>query len=95
MMTYHFKGVFYANINCMDLPTAKFKDGFIGLKDFPGQIIKLLQDNGFIYHSRVTIWKDPVIAMQRTIGSTKDWNKVEERELTDEEKREMKDIVKK
>lgn len=54
------------SIHCMDLPTAKFKDGFIGLKDFPGQIIKLLQDNGFIYHSRVTIWKDPVIAMQRT-----------------------------
>lgn len=54
------------SVHCMDLPTSKYKDGFIGLKDFPGQIIKLFQDKGFIYHSRVTIWKDPVVAMQRT-----------------------------
>ena len=50
----------------MDLPTTKASDGFIGLKDFPGIIIKLFQDCGFYYHSRVTIWKDPVVAMQRT-----------------------------
>ncbi|MGX7195196.1 DNA-methyltransferase [Enterococcus olivae] len=54
------------SVHCMDLPTSKYKDGFIGLKDFPGQIIKLFQDKGFIYHSRVSIWKDPVVAMQRT-----------------------------
>lgn len=54
------------SIHCMDLPTSKFKDGFIGLKDFPGQIIQLFESVGFIYHSRVTIWKDPVVAMQRT-----------------------------
>lgn len=54
------------SIHCMDLPTMKYKDGFIGLKDFPGEITRLLQDNGFIYHSKVTIWKDPVVAMQRT-----------------------------
>lgn len=50
----------------MDLPTTKSTDGFIGLKDFPGILIKLFQEQGFIYHSRVTIWKDPVVAMQRT-----------------------------
>ena len=50
----------------MDLPTLKSRDGFIGLKDFPGEIIRLFEEVGFIYHSRVTIWKDPVIAMQRT-----------------------------
>lgn len=54
------------SIHCMDLPTTKSTDGFIGLKDFPGILIKLFQDEGFIYHSRVTIWKDPVVAMQRT-----------------------------
>lgn len=54
------------SFHCMDLPSSKATDGFIGLKDFPGQLIKLFQDKGFIYHSRVTIWKDPVVAMQRT-----------------------------
>ena len=54
------------SVHCMDLPTAKYKDGFIGLTDFPGLIIKMFEDAGFIYHSRVTIWKDPVVAMQRT-----------------------------
>ena len=54
------------SIHCMDLPTLKSRDGFIGLKDFPGEIIRLFEEVGFIYHSRVTIWKDPVIAMQRT-----------------------------
>lgn len=54
------------SMHCMDLPTQKQRDGFIGLEDFPGQLIKMMQDAGFIYHSRVTIWKDPVVAMQRT-----------------------------
>lgn len=54
------------SIHCMDLPTSKSRDGFIGLRDFPGILIKLFQDCGFYYHSRVTIWKDPVMAMQRT-----------------------------
>ena len=50
----------------MDLPTTKANDGFIGLRDFPGILTKLFQDYGFYYHSKITIWKDPVIAMQRT-----------------------------
>lgn len=54
------------SFHCMDLPTTKSTDGFIGLRDFPGILIKLFQDCGFYYHSRVTIWKDPVVAMQRT-----------------------------
>ena len=52
--------------HCMDLPTSLNNDGFIGLKDFPGKLIKVFEKVGFIYHSRVTIWKDPVVAMQRT-----------------------------
>lgn len=53
-------------VHCMDLPIQKGKEGYIGLRDFSGMLIKNFQDNGFIYHSRVTIWKDPVVEMQRT-----------------------------
>jgi DNA modification methylase len=53
-------------IHCMDLPTSKQAHGVIGLRDFPGLIIQAFIDVGFIYHSKVTIWKDPVTAMQRT-----------------------------
>lgn len=54
------------SVHCMDLPTSKQRDGVIGLKDFRGILIKIMQDAGFIYHSQVCIWKDPVVAMQRT-----------------------------
>jgi hypothetical protein len=50
----------------MQLPTSKLRDGFIGLRDFRGEIIKAFQAAGFIYHSEVCIRKDPVSAMQRT-----------------------------
>lgn len=53
-------------VHCMDLPVQKGKEGYIGLRDFSGMLINAFQDNGFIYHSRVTIWKDPVVEMQRT-----------------------------
>lgn len=52
--------------HCMNLPTSKERDGFIGIKDFRGELIRAFQEAGFIYHSEVTIWKDPVTAMQRT-----------------------------
>lgn len=54
------------SIHCMQLPTSKFSDGFIGLRDFRGEIIRAFQAVGWIYHSEVCIRKDPVIAMQRT-----------------------------
>lgn len=53
-------------VHCMDLPIQKGKHGFIGLRDFSGMILRAFEDAGFIYHSRITIWKDPVIEMQRT-----------------------------
>lgn len=53
-------------VHCMDLPTQKWKEGYIGLRDFSGMIIRAFEEVGFIYHSRVTIWKDPVTEMQRT-----------------------------
>lgn len=54
------------SVHCMQLPTSKLRDGFIGLRDFRGEIIRAFQDVGFIYHSEVCIRKDPVSAMQRT-----------------------------
>jgi hypothetical protein len=53
-------------VHCMDLPIQKGKEGFIGLRDFSGLIREAFESAGFIYHSRVTIWKDPVVEMQRT-----------------------------
>ena len=54
------------SFHCMNLPTSKQNDGFIGIKDFRGDLIKMFVDSGWIYHSEVVIWKDPVTAMQRT-----------------------------
>lgn len=53
-------------VHCMDLPIQKGKEGYIGLRDFSGMILRAFEDAGFIYHSRVTIWKNPVTEMQRT-----------------------------
>jgi DNA modification methylase len=54
------------SMHCMELPTSKARHGHIGLKDFPGDLIRAFEKEGFIFHSKVTIWKDPVTAMQRT-----------------------------
>lgn len=54
------------SVHCMNLPTSKERDGVIGLIDFRGQLIRWMQQLGFIYHSEVCIWKNPVTAMQRT-----------------------------
>ena len=54
------------SFHCMNIPLMKERDGVIGIKDFRGQLIKLFQDCGFIFHSEVCIWKNPVTEMQRT-----------------------------
>lgn len=54
------------SFHCMNLPTSKQNDGFIGIRDFRGELIRLFVEAGWIFHSEVCIWKDPVIAMQRT-----------------------------
>lgn len=53
-------------VHCMDLPIQKGKEGYIGLRDFSGMLIDWFQENDFIYHSRATLWKNPVTEMQRT-----------------------------
>lgn len=54
------------SIHCMDIPAMKERDGFIGIKDFSGDIKKAMEEVGFIFHSRVTIWKDPLVEATRT-----------------------------
>lgn len=54
------------SFHCMNLPTSKERDGFIGIRDFRGELIRFFEEIGFIFHSEVCIWKDPVTAMQRT-----------------------------
>lgn len=54
------------SVHCMNLPTSKQNHGYIGIRDFRGDLIRIFQAAGFIYHSEVCIWKDPVTAMQRT-----------------------------
>lgn len=54
------------SFHCMDIPAMKERDGFIGIKDFCGDLIRLFESHGFIEHSRVVIWKDPLIEATRT-----------------------------
>jgi len=53
-------------IHCMDVPAMKERDGYIGLKDFSGDLVRLFTGTGFIYHSRICIWKDPLTEAVRT-----------------------------
>ncbi len=54
------------SFHCMNLQTSKLRDGVIGIHDFRGELIRMFSDAGWIFHSEVCIWKDPVTAMQRT-----------------------------
>lgn len=53
-------------VHCMQIPAMKERDGYIGIKDFRGDLIRLFQKCGFIFHSEVTVYKSPVVEMQRT-----------------------------
>lgn len=54
------------SVHCMNLPAMKSRDGFIGIKDFRGDLIRAFIAGGFIFHSEVCVWKNPVTEMQRT-----------------------------
>lgn len=54
------------SFHCMNIPAMKERDGYIGIKDFRGDLIRCFQDAGFIFHSEVCIWKDPLIEATRT-----------------------------
>lgn len=53
-------------VHCSDLPTRKWVDGEIGLSPFSDQLSDCHRAAGFILHSRITVWRDPVVEMQRT-----------------------------
>jgi DNA modification methylase len=52
--------------HCMNIPAMKERDGYIGLKDFRGDLIRMFEAAGFIFHSEHCIWKDPLIEATRT-----------------------------
>jgi hypothetical protein len=54
------------SVHVMQLPTSKIRHGYIGMRDFRGEVIRAYEDAGWIFHSEVCIWKDPVVAQQRT-----------------------------
>jgi DNA modification methylase len=54
------------SFHCMNIPAMKERDGFIGLKDFRGDLIREFQSGGFVFHAEVVIWKDPLIEATRT-----------------------------
>lgn len=53
-------------VHCTDLPSRKGRDGFIGIRPFSDDIVRAHREAGFIFHCRVTVWRDPVVEMQRT-----------------------------
>jgi len=53
-------------VHCKDLPLYMNRDNAAGLYDFPGNLVRHFVEGGWTFHSRVTIWKDPVTEMQRT-----------------------------
>ena len=54
------------SVHCLNLPPTITRDGYIGLVDIRGDIIRLMESVGFIFHSEVVIWKDPAVDVQRT-----------------------------
>lgn len=54
------------SVHCMQLPATKTREGFIGMRDFRGDVIRAYEAAGWYTHSEVCIWKDPVVAQQRT-----------------------------
>lgn len=54
------------SVHVMQLPRGKGRDGFIGMRDFRGEVVRAYEEAGWIFHSEVCIWKDPVVAQQRT-----------------------------
>lgn len=53
-------------VHCSDLPRTKSTHGAVGLYDFPADIREVHEAAGWTFHSRITVWKDPVVEMQRT-----------------------------
>lgn len=53
-------------VHCKDLPRYQSAHGASGLYDFPGALTRAFESQGWQFHSRVTIWKNPQIESTRT-----------------------------
>lgn len=53
-------------VHCAQLPSLKWRDGFVGLQDFRGELIRAHIAGGWQFHGEVTIDKDPQIQALRT-----------------------------
>lgn len=56
----------FTAVHCMDIPTGNTGRGD-GLMDFPGDIIRLHEKNGWIYNARYHVWKEPLTVRNRTM----------------------------
>jgi DNA modification methylase len=54
-----------ACIHLMQLTAMKSRDGYIGVKDYRGRVIQMMQDAGWVYAGEVTIDKNPQIQATR------------------------------
>ena len=55
-----------ACIHVQQITTKKNVDGYIGLTDFRGDVIRAFQDEGWIFWGETTVWKDPQAQSIRT-----------------------------
>lgn len=55
-----------ACIHVQQLTTSKSTHGQMGLSDFRGDVIRLFQDEGWIFWGETTVWKDPQAQSIRT-----------------------------
>jgi DNA modification methylase len=53
-------------VHCMDIPKSNTGKGD-GLSDFPGDIIRLHEKNGWEYAHRYHVWKEPLTVRNRTM----------------------------
>ena len=53
-------------VHTKDIARYKNSSGYSGMYDFTGDYHRAMEKAGFKYHSKVTIWIDPVLEMQRT-----------------------------
>lgn len=53
-------------VHTSDIPAMQMKDGYIGIRDFPGAVIRVHEENGWIFHGRAIVTKNPQAQAIRT-----------------------------
>ncbi len=52
-------------VHTSDIPAMAERDGYIGLKDFPGDVIRAYEKEGWVFTGRAYVWKNPQIQAVR------------------------------